>query len=115
MPLPSPGSLEELPTAASPSEAVNPLETGLPAAWWPSVAGVTSFVFSIFWMMESWKSAAPLQGPTKVNHLTQDLAGLLATLVRSYATYRFWKHRSETLGIVLGLLVAAAAMMWHRM
>jgi len=93
---------------------MNPLETGLPAFWWPSVAGVVSFVFSIFWMLESWTDAALLKGPTKVNHLTQDLAGLLATLVCSYATYRFWKHRSETLDIVLGLLVAAAAMMWHR-
>jgi hypothetical protein len=50
-----------------------------------------------------------------VNYLTQDLAGLLATLVCSYAMYRFWEHRSETLGIVLGLITAAAAMTLHHM
>ena len=66
-------------------------------------------------MMESWEKAGSLRGPTKVNHLTQDLAGLLATLACSYAVYQFWKYRSETLGIVLGLIAAAAAMTWHRL
>jgi len=111
---PSPDSYDELTPVASSPEAANPLETGLPAFWWPSVGALVSFVFSVFWMTESWRATAHLQGPTKVNHLTQDLAGLLATLLCSYATYRFWKYRSETLGIVLGVLVAAAAMMWHR-
>jgi hypothetical protein len=113
--LPSPGSYEEFDSLAAPTEAVNPLGTGLPAAWWPSVGGVTSLIFSVFWMVESWEEAGSLQGPTKVNYLTQDVAGLLATLVCSYAIYRFWKERSETLGIVLGLVAAAAAMTLHRM
>jgi hypothetical protein len=65
--------------------------------------------------MESWEQAGPLRGPTKVNYLTQDLAGLLATLVCSYAMYRFWEHRSESLGIILGLITAAAAMTLHHM
>jgi hypothetical protein len=64
-------------------------------------------------MLESWGEAGPLRGPTKVNHLTQDFAALLTTLVCSFAIYRFWKHRSETLGIVLGLVAATAAMMLH--
>ena len=115
MTLPSPASFEELDSVAPPAEAIDPLRTGLPAAWWPSVVGMVCLVFSVFWMMESWKDADPLRGPTRVNYLTQDLAGLLATLSCSYAIYRFWKHRSETLGIVLGLLIAAAAMTWHRL
>ena len=113
MTLPSPGSYEDLHSGAS--EAIDPMGAGLPAAWWPSVAGVSSLVFSVFWMMESWEEAGPLRGPTKVNFLTQSLAGLLASLVCSYAIYRFWKHRSATLGIILGLVAAAAAMTLHRM
>jgi dolichyl-phosphate-mannose--protein O-mannosyl transferase len=85
--------------------------TGLPVAWWPSVAGAASLLFSVFWMMESWEEAEPLRGPTKVNFLTQSLAGLLASLICSYAIYRFWKHRSATLGLV----AAGAAMTLHRM
>jgi hypothetical protein len=113
--LPSPGSYEDLPSVASTAEAINPMGTGLPVAWWSSVGGAASLIFSVFWIMESWEKAGPLRGPTKVNHLTQDLAGLLATLVCSYAIYRFWKHRSETIGIVLGIVAAAAAMTFHRM
>ncbi|MBQ0823377.1 hypothetical protein HPT29_007710 [Microvirga terrae] len=45
----------------------------------------------------------------------QSLAALLATLVCSYAVYRFWKHRHETLGIVLGLSVVAGAMVLHHL
>ncbi|WP_162820168.1 hypothetical protein [Microvirga calopogonii] len=66
-------------------------------------------------MLESWEEARPLLGPTKVNHLTQGLAGPLATLLCSYGIYRFWTERSETIGIVLGALLAAATMILHRM
>lgn len=83
--------------------------------WWPSVVGTASAIFSVFWIMGSWEQAKPLCGPTKVNHLTQDLAALLATLAFSYALYQFWKHRCETLGIALGLATAVAAMMAHRL
>jgi dolichyl-phosphate-mannose--protein O-mannosyl transferase len=111
--LPSPGSCEDLHSGAS--GAIDPMGTGLPVAWWPSVAGAASLMFSVFWMMESWEEAEPLRGPTKVNFLTQSLAGLLASLICSYAIYRFWKRRSATLGIVLGLVAAGAAMTLHRM
>jgi len=112
--LPFPGSYDE-PHSTPSSDALAPLETGLPSAWWPTVGGLASLVFSAFWLTESWEDAGPLLGPTKVNHLTQGLAGLLAALVCPYAMYRFWKHRSETLGLVLGLLTAAIAMTWHRL
>ena len=114
MTLPSSGSFEELNTVASPIEGENPLATGLPPLWWPSIWGLGSVVYSAFWMLESWKAAKPLLGPTKVNHLTQDLASLLVTLGCCYALYLFWKPRSETFGIILSLLVTAAAMTWHR-
>lgn len=87
----------------------------MPAAWWPSIVAAASVIFSVFWIMGSWEQATELRGPTKVNHLTQDLAALLATLVFSYALYRFWKHRCEALGIVLGLVTAVAAIMAHRL
>ncbi|MEE1610039.1 hypothetical protein [Microvirga sp. CF3016] len=77
--------------------------------------GTASVIFSVFWILRSWEQAKPLCGPTKVNYLTQDLAALLATLVFSYALYQFWKHRCETLGLVLGLATAVAAMMAHRL
>jgi hypothetical protein len=109
------GSYEDLRSTTSTGEAINPMGTGLPDAWWPCVGCAASLIFSVFWMLESWEEAGPLRGPTKVNHLTQDLAGLLATLVCSFAIYRFWKHHSETLGIVLGLVAATAAMMLHHM
>ena len=115
MALPSFGSYEKLHVVASSDDAASPLTTGLPVAWWPSVGVVMSSVFSIFWMLESWEEARPLLGPTKVNYLTQGLAGLLATLLCSYGLYRFWKERSETIGIVLGAIAAAAAMTMHRM
>lgn len=66
-------------------------------------------------MMESWEKAAPLKGPTRANYLMQDLGGLLAVLGCTYAVHQFWRHRSETLGIALGLAVAVAAMALHRM
>ncbi|MGO4524358.1 hypothetical protein AB4097_05770 [Microvirga sp. 2MCAF35] len=115
MPLSSSDSDEEFHLVASTDRAESILGTGLPAVWWPSVGGATSSVFSIFWLLESWEEAKPLVGATKVNYLTQGLAGLLATFLCSYGIYRFWKERSETIGIVLGALLAAAAMMLHRM
>jgi hypothetical protein len=113
--LPPSGSSEELDSVAFAAEAISPLGIGLPAAWWPTVGGAASLIFAVFWMMESWEKAGPLRGPTKVNYLTQDLTGLLVVLVCSYAIYQFWKPRSETLGIVLALAAAAAAMTLHRM
>jgi hypothetical protein len=103
--LPPSGSSEELDSVAFAAEAIYPLGIGLPAAWWPTVGGAASLIFAAFWMMESWEK----------NYLTQDLAGLLVVFVCSYAIYRFWKPRSETLGIVLALAAAAAAMTLHRM
>ena len=76
---------------------------------------MASLVFAVFWMLESWEEARPLLGPTKVNHLMQSLAALLMTLLCSYGIYRFWKERSEAIGIALGILAAAAAMTLHRM
>jgi hypothetical protein len=113
--LPSSASYPTLNSDTSSAKAIRPLGTGLPAAWWPSVVGAASVIFSVFWIMGSWEQATVLRGPTKVNHLTQDLAALLATLVFSYALYHLWKHRCETLGIILGLVTAVAAMMAHRL
>ena len=62
MTLPSPGSYEEFDSLASPAEAMNPLGTGLPAAWWPSVGGITSLIFSVLWMSESWDKSGPHWG-----------------------------------------------------
>ncbi|MEE1657084.1 hypothetical protein VB618_12820 [Microvirga sp. CF3062] len=73
-----------------------------------------SLVYSVFWMAESWRAAQSLIGPTKVNHLAQDLWCLILVLGSSYAVYQFCRHRSERLSLVLCLLVAAAAMTWHR-
>jgi divalent metal cation (Fe/Co/Zn/Cd) transporter len=64
-------------------------------------------------MGESGSAAQSLIGPTKVNHLAQDLWCMILVLACSYAVYQFCRHRSERLGIVLCLLVAAAAMTWH--
>jgi hypothetical protein len=72
-------------------------------------------VYSAFWVGESWGRAQALIGPTKLNHLTQDVWCLILVLGSSYAIHQFCKRRSETLGIVLCLLVAAAAMTWHRL
>jgi hypothetical protein len=66
-------------------------------------------------MAESWRAAQPLIGSTKVNHLAQDLWCLILTVGGGYLLYQFYKHRSETLGLVLCLLAAAAAMTWHRL
>ncbi len=44
--------------------------------------------------------AQPLRSPTKVNHLAQDLWCLILTFGSGYLLYRFYKRRSETLGIV---------------
>ncbi|MBD2746398.1 hypothetical protein IC232_06745 [Microvirga sp. BT688] len=72
-------------------------------------------VYSIFWMAEGWSAAQPLIGPTKVNHLAQDVWCLILALGSGYAVYQFWRHRSERLGLVLCLLWIAAAMTWHRL
>ena len=93
----------------------NPLTTGLPSAWWPCIWGGACLVYSAFWIMESWRRAQVLLGPTKLNHLTQDVWCLILVLGSSYAFYQFYKRRSETLGIVLCMLVAGAAMTWHRL
>ena len=84
-------------------------------AWWPCVWGFASLVYSVFWMAESWRTAQPLSGPTQVNHLMQDLWCLILILGSSYAVHQFFRHRSERLGFILCLLVAAAAMTWHRL
>jgi hypothetical protein len=97
------------------SEGANPLATGLPAIWWPYVWGFGSLVYSMFWMAESWKAAQPLLGPTKVNYFAQDIWCLVLTLGSSYAVYQFCRHRSERLGLVFCLMVAVAAMTWHRL
>ena len=97
------------------SEGANPLATGLPAIWWPCVWGFGSLVYSAFWMAESWRAAQRLLGPTKANHLAQDLWCLILILGSGYAVYGFYRHRSERLGFVFCLLIAAAAMTWHRL
>ena len=74
-----------------------------------------SLLLNFLWMMESCERAGPLKGPTKVNSLMQDLAGLLMVLLGAYAVHWFWKHRSATLAPILGLAVAAAAMALHHM
>ena len=112
MTLPTSSSYEELEV---PSAEANPLATGLPTAWWPTIWGLAALVFSAFWMVESWRAAKPLLGPTKANHLTQDAGGLLFTLGCCWAIYQFWKPRSKTLGVVLCALVAATAMTWQRL
>jgi hypothetical protein len=43
----------------------------------------------------------------------QDVWCLILALGSSYAFYQFYRRRSETLGIVLCLLMAGAAMTWH--
>lgn len=98
-----------------PSVANNPLAAGLPKVWWPCAWGLASLVYSVFWMTQSWRMAQPLVGPTKVNHLTQDFWCLILTLGSSYLLYQFYKRRWETLGLVLCLLVAAGAMILHRL
>jgi hypothetical protein len=108
-------SYEDPASNLSPAEAGNPLSAGLPSVWWPCISGVACLVYSAFWIGESWRRAQALLGPTKLNHLTQDLWCLILVLGSGYALYHFYKHRSETLGIVLCLAVAAAAMTWHRL
>jgi hypothetical protein len=66
-------------------------------------------------MVESWRTAQPLLGSTQFNHLAQDLWSLILILGGSYAVYQFFRSRSERLGFLACLLVAAAAMMWHRL
>ncbi len=115
MTLSSPEHYTNLAPAPLGSEGANPLATGLPGVWWPCVLSFVSLVYSIFWMAESWRAAQSLIGPTKVNHLAQDLWCLILTLGSGYLLYQFYKRRSETFGIVLCLLMAAAAMAWHRL
>ena len=93
----------------------DPLNAGLPAAWWPFVWGLASLLFSAAWMMESWKASKSLLGMTKINHLAQDAWGLLVTLCCCYAVFHFWKPRWGSLGLALCSLTAAAAMAWHRL
>ncbi len=93
----------------------DPLTVGLPAAWWPLVWSLAGLLFSVVWMMESWKAGKPLLGMTKINHLAQDAWGLLVTLCCCYAVFQFWKPRSGPLGLALCSLTAAAAMAWHRL
>jgi hypothetical protein len=102
------------PVSLSPKGA-NPLAAGLPAVWWPCVWGSASLVYSLFWIAESWRTAQPLIGPTKANYFAQDLWCLILSLGSSYAVYQFFRHRSERMGFVLCLLVAASAMAWHRL
>ncbi|MCC2652048.1 MAG: hypothetical protein K0R61_1300 [Microvirga sp.] len=59
--------------------------------------------------------AQPLIGPTKINYIAQDLWCLILALGSSYAVYQFCRHRSERLGLVLCLILAAAAMTWQRL
>ncbi len=115
MTLPASGTYGELGSPARSDEEPNVLGAGLPAAWWPSIWGLASLAFSAFWIMESWRAAKPLLGPTKINHLTQDLWSLLVTLVCSFAIYQFWKPRLEALGTVLCIALSAIAMTWHRL
>ncbi len=113
--LPVSGSYNQIDVQPERVEMAHPLGLGLPSMWWPSVCGLASLVFGAFWMAESWRTAEPLLGPTKVHHLAQDLWGLILILGSGYALYQFYKRRSETFGIVLCLLLAAAAMTWHRL
>lgn len=111
----SSGSINELEYAPQAAASSNPLSAGLPEAWWPCIWGIAALVYGSFWMTESWSTAKPLLGPTRINHLTQDLWSLLVTIVACCALYQFYKRRSQTLGILLTVIVAALAMMWHRL
>jgi hypothetical protein len=113
--LSSSDSYSDLAPAPLSSEEANPLATGLPALWWRCVWSLGSLVYSMFWMAEGWRAAQLLIGPTKANHLAQDLWCLILVLGSGYAVYQFWRHRSERLGLVLCLLCVAAAMTWHRL
>ena len=113
--LPSVHPYQDPASDLSSAEGGNPLTTGLPSAWWPCIRGIACLVYSAFWIVESWGHAQALLGPTRLNHLLQDLWCLILVLGSSYALYQFYKHRSETLGIVLCLTLAAAAMTWHRL
>jgi hypothetical protein len=113
--LPTSGPYNEFGSSLLPEEEGDPLRTGLPAFWWPSVWGLATLVFSAFWMVESWRAAKSLLGPTKAYHLTQDIGGLVFTLACCWAIYQFWKPRSRTLGLIFCALVAAIAMTWHRL
>ena len=109
------GSYDQIDLHSEPADTANPLDTGLPAFWWPSIWGLAALVFSPFWMVESWREAKPLLGPAKANHLTQDVGGLLFILGCCWATYWFWTPRSRALGFTFCALMAAIAMTWHRL
>jgi hypothetical protein len=113
--LPSSPSYEDAASNLSSAEGRNPLTAGLPSGWWPCIWGAACLGYSAFWIVESWRRAQAFLGPTKLNHLTQDLWCLILVLGSSYAFYRFYKHRSETLCLVLCLALAAAAVTWHRL
>lgn len=87
----------------------------MPAATGRAFGAIALCLFSVVWMLGSWEEAAALRGVTKVNHLTQGLAGLLTTLLVSCALYGFWRHRSKKVGLVVGLATAIAALVVHRM
>ncbi|MBJ6127327.1 hypothetical protein [Microvirga splendida] len=115
MTISSPDSYADLAPSPLPPKAANPLTAGLPAVWWPCVWGGASLVYSLFWMAESWRTARPLIGPTRINYLAQDLWCLILVLGGSYAVHQFCRHRSERLGLALCLIVAVSAMAWHRL
>jgi hypothetical protein len=94
---------------------VNPLATGLPALWWSCIWGFVGLVYSTFWMAETWRAAQPLLGPTKINYFAQDLWCLILAIGSSHAVYQFCRPRSEKLSLILCLIVATAAMTWHRL
>jgi hypothetical protein len=100
---------------SAPSDrTVDPLTAGLPRAWWSFVQVLAGLVYSALWMTESWKAGKPLLAMTKVNHVTQDLWGLLVTLGCCFAVMRFWKQRSGTFGILLCIMVAGIAIAGHK-
>ncbi|MFC1459823.1 hypothetical protein ACETIH_24595 [Microvirga arabica] len=108
-------SYPDLAPAPLSTKGADPLATGLPAVWWPCVWGGAFLVYSLFWMAQSWRTAQPLIGLMRINYLAQDLWCLMLVLGSSYAVYQFCRYRSERLGLVVCLLIAAAAMAWHRL
>ena len=115
MTLPSSGSYDEPIFIAPADDMAGALKIELPIAWWLAVRGAAALAFAVIWMAESWEKAGPLKGSTKVNCLTQDLAGLLMALLGAYAVHWFWKQRAPTLALILGLAVAVASIALHHM
>jgi hypothetical protein len=113
--LSSSDSYTDLAPAPLSLEGANPLAAGPPAFWWQCIWGLGWLAYSVSWMAESWSAAHTLIGPTKTNYFAQDLWCLILALGGSYAVYQFNRHRSERLGLVLRLILAAGAMTWHRL